>query len=57
MTAIIDERVRSGQLDECPLTLSDLARIRQAFISTLQGFYHPRVDYTPKTVASSDWQS
>jgi hypothetical protein len=57
VTAIIDERVRSGQLDECPLTLSDLARIRQAFITTLQGIYHPRVDYTPKTVASSDWQS
>lgn len=47
VTAIIDERVRSGQLDECPLTLQDLARIRQAFITTLQGIYHPRVDYTP----------
>jgi putative nucleotidyltransferase with HDIG domain len=47
VTAIIDERVRSGQLDECPLTLHDLARIRQAFITTLQGIYHPRVDYTP----------
>ncbi|MDW8145691.1 MAG: HDIG domain-containing protein [Roseiflexaceae bacterium] len=47
VTAIIEERVRSGQLDECPLTLRDLARIRQAFITTLQGIYHPRVDYTP----------
>ncbi len=46
VAAIIDERVRSGQLDECPLTLYDLARIRQAFITTLQGIYHPRVDYT-----------
>lgn len=50
VTAIIDERVRSGQLDECPLTLNDLARIRQAFVNTLQGIYHPRVDYTPGKV-------
>ncbi len=48
VTAIIDERVRSGQLDECPLTIKDLAAIRQAFITTLQGIYHPRVDYTPQ---------
>lgn len=47
VAAIIEERARSGQLDECPLTLNDLARIRQAFITTLQGIYHPRVDYTP----------
>jgi putative nucleotidyltransferase with HDIG domain len=48
--AIIDERVRSGELDDSTLTLSDLARIRQAFITTLQGIYHPRVEYTPEVV-------
>jgi cyclic-di-AMP phosphodiesterase PgpH len=42
---IISERVRSGQLDECPLTLRDIAIIKQSFIKTLQGIYHPRVDY------------
>lgn len=50
VTAIIDERVRSGQLDDSPLTLQDLARIRQAFITTLQGIYHPRVEYAPQII-------
>jgi membrane-associated HD superfamily phosphohydrolase len=50
VASIIDERVRSGQLDESPLTLQDLARIRQAFLTTLQGIYHPRVEYTPPVV-------
>jgi cyclic-di-AMP phosphodiesterase PgpH len=53
VTSIIDERIRSGQLDESPLTLQDLSQIRQAFISTLQGIYHPRVDYTPQIVKPS----
>jgi hypothetical protein len=43
--SIIDDRVRSGQLDNAPLTLHDLKLIRQAFVSTLKGIYHPRVEY------------
>ncbi len=50
VTSIIDERVRSGQLDESSLTLQDIARIRQAFITTLQGIYHPRVEYAPQLI-------
>jgi hypothetical protein len=42
---IVNERVRSGQLDECPLTIRDIAIIKESFINTLQGIYHPRVDY------------
>lgn len=42
---IVTERVRSGQLDECPLTLRDIAIIKESFVKTLQGIYHPRVDY------------
>ena len=53
VNSIIDERIRSGQLDESNLTLSDIAKIRQAFITTLQGIYHPRVDYTPQIVKPS----
>ena len=50
---IIDERIRSGQLDESNLTLQDIARIRVAFVNTLQGIYHPRVDYAPQLVKPS----
>jgi len=53
VNSIIDERLRSGQLDESPLTLQDIARIRQAFVATLQGIYHPRVDYAPQIVRPS----
>ena len=42
---IINARVSSGQLDECPLTLYDIQKIRDSFTKTLQGIYHPRVEY------------
>ncbi len=42
---IIQDRVTGGQLDECDLTLSDLRKIRQAFLSVLQGIFHPRIEY------------
>ena len=37
---IIDKRMLSGQLDQSGLTLSDLARIREAFIPLLTGIHH-----------------
>jgi membrane-associated HD superfamily phosphohydrolase len=42
---IIEARLASGQLDECPLTLRDIQDIRSSFVKTLQGIYHPRVEY------------
>ncbi|HEX6507649.1 MAG TPA: HDIG domain-containing protein, partial [Chloroflexota bacterium] len=42
---IISERVESGQLDECPLTLHDLDRAEHAFVAVLNGLYHPRIEY------------
>jgi putative nucleotidyltransferase with HDIG domain len=42
---IIQKRMAEGQLDECDLTLRDLDRIRAAFVSILQGIYHPRIKY------------
>ena len=41
----IQSRMLSGQLDECPLTLADLAAIRRAFVDVLRGLHHPRVAY------------
>ncbi len=50
----IQNRVLSGQMDECPLTLADLAAIRRAFVDVLRGLHHPRVAYPgePAAVAS-----
>jgi putative nucleotidyltransferase with HDIG domain len=45
VTRIIQERVQDGQLDECGLTLSELARIREAFIPVLTAIFHVRAPY------------
>ncbi len=42
---IVGERIASHQLDESPLTMHDIAAIKDSFTRTLQGIYHPRVDY------------
>lgn len=42
---LIDDRLAKGQLDETDLTLNDLALIRESFVNTLRGVFHPRVQY------------
>ena len=42
---IIDERFKSGELDESPLTLRDLSKVSWAFQKILNGRFHGRIDY------------
>lgn len=42
---VIDKRMLSGELDQSGLTLSDLARTREAFIPLLTGIHHARIAY------------
>ncbi len=42
---LIKLRFEEGELDECPLTLKDLTRIKSAFLGVLVGIYHSRVKY------------
>jgi putative nucleotidyltransferase with HDIG domain len=35
----------SGQLDNTQLTLSDLNKIADSFVTTLRGSFHPRIEY------------
>jgi putative nucleotidyltransferase with HDIG domain len=42
---IIEERVRDGQLDDCSLTIAELARIRESFIPVLTAIFHVRAPY------------
>ena len=44
----IKDRLEDGQLDECDLTVRDLARIQDAFCAMLSGIYHPRISYPDK---------
>ena len=48
--AIVETRVREGELDEAPLTMRELSQIKAAFVVSLRSIYHPRVDYTPTVV-------
>ncbi|EPZ52593.1 HD family phosphohydrolase [Alicyclobacillus acidoterrestris] len=42
---IIRDRLQDGQLDECDLTLQDLDVMIGAFMKTLKGVYHSRIEY------------
>ncbi len=43
--SVIDDRLANGQLDDTALTLQDLQMIRESFVSTLKGIFHPRLRY------------
>lgn len=47
--ALVEELVRAkindGQLDECPLTLGELAAVKDSFAKTLRSMLHSRIDY------------
>ncbi len=51
---VIDDRVKSGQLDDCDLTLRDIDRIKRTFVQVLDGIYHPRIDYPPAPAPSRE---
>lgn len=42
---LIRKRFEEGELDECPLTMKDLTKIKEAFLGVLIGIYHSRVKY------------
>lgn len=42
---IINDKLSSGQLNNCNLTLKDIEKIRVCFLNTLNGIYHQRVEY------------
>jgi putative nucleotidyltransferase with HDIG domain len=42
---ITDDKLISGELDECGLTGRDLDQICQAFVEMLRGVFHPRIQY------------
>ena len=58
---IVNQRIEDGQLDECPLTLDELSRIKgtvdgnSGMLPVLRGIYHIRVEYPdePKTAPSA----
>ena len=42
---IIKDKMESGQLNNCDLTLRDIENIRKCFLKALNGIYHQRIEY------------
>jgi cyclic-di-AMP phosphodiesterase PgpH len=53
VNSIIQNRMADGQLDECDLTLSELARVKGSFVKSLLSMMHSRIKYQAK-VESTD---
>ena len=42
---LVQQKLASGQLDDAPLTLRDLDRIKREFARVMSGTYHKRIGY------------
>ena len=47
ITRVVNERIADGQLDNAPLTLEEITRIKNSFQFTLLNMLHSRVAYPP----------
>jgi len=45
---IFADRLADHQLDDSELTLREIELVRQSFLETLRGVYHPRMQYPPQ---------
>ena len=49
---LVNAKINDGQLNDCPLTLRDLAIVKESFTGTLRSMLHSRIDY-PKDDATA----
>lgn len=47
---IVDDKLKSGQLDNCDLTLKDIQKIKISFLKCLKGIYHHRIEYPKEKI-------
>jgi len=45
LESIFQDRLEDGQLDECPLTLEEVATIKKSFLKTTLNMLHSRIEY------------
>ncbi|MCJ7549862.1 MAG: HDIG domain-containing protein [Anaerolineae bacterium] len=43
--SIFDQRMKDGQMDDCPITMPELATVKAVYVDLLRGAFHPRVQY------------
>jgi putative nucleotidyltransferase with HDIG domain len=42
---LVRAKINDGQLDDCPLTIRELALVKESFSNTLRSMLHSRIDY------------
>ncbi len=42
---LVRQKIQDGQLDDCPLTLKEIATLKDSFANTLRSMLHSRIDY------------
>ncbi|MGR3765074.1 HD family phosphohydrolase [Rossellomorea sp. NS-SX7] len=45
VAAIVKDRLNDGQFNECDISLKELEKVKIALCETLNGIYHPRIEY------------
>ncbi|MDZ4287769.1 MAG: HDIG domain-containing protein [Prosthecobacter sp.] len=51
---IVQNRMIDGQLDECDLTIAELAKVKSSFVKTLLSMMHSRIKYQKATESTSN---
>lgn len=55
---IVSQRIESGQLNEAPLTLAQLDRVKREFLRVVAGMYHSRIEYPEEAGGiTADWDA
>ena len=55
---LVRQRVDAGQLDDAPLTMAQLTRVREEFLRVFEGARHNRIDYPKETGGlSAGWDA
>jgi putative nucleotidyltransferase with HDIG domain len=54
---LVEARVCDGQLDQCELTIRDLATVKDVFCKALRSMLHSRIDYPKDDSRKSDLES
>ena len=54
LESIFNDRLEDGQLDECPLTLQEVAKIKRSFVKTTLNMLHTRIEYPSEDKSSGN---
>lgn len=55
---LVQKRIEAGQLDDAPLTMAQLTRVREEFLRVFEGSHHNRIDYPKGTGGlSAEWDA